>query len=56
MVLHLLDVSLEVLKSGDQGCTIYWVVVMPLISLAVHEDHDIRKLLIVIDYVSVKCV
>ncbi len=56
MGLHLRYISLKVFKSGDEECTVYWVVVVPLISFAVHEHHDVRKLIVVVDYVSVKCV
>lgn len=52
MVLHLFHVSFGGLESGDEEGTVYWVVVVPLISLAVHEYHDIRKIIVVINDVT----
>jgi hypothetical protein len=34
--------------------TVYWVVVVPLVSLAVHKDHDVGKIIVVINHVSEK--
>jgi hypothetical protein len=53
MGLHLVDISLGGLgRQVTEECTVYWIIIMPLISFAVHEYHDVRKIIVVVDNVS----
>jgi hypothetical protein len=53
MGLHLIHISFGgFVCQVTEECTIYWIIVMPLISFAVHEYHDVRKTIVVVDYVS----
>jgi len=50
---HLVKISFGGLGSQViKEYTVYWVVIMPLISFTVHEYHDVRKIIIVVDDVS----
>jgi hypothetical protein len=50
---HLVQISLgDLVSHVIKEYTVYWVVVMPLISFTVHEYHDVRKIIIVVDDVS----
>lgn len=50
---HLVKISFGGLGSQViKEYTVYWVVVMPLISFTVHEYHDVRKIIIVVDDIS----
>ena len=39
-------------KDIVEGLTVEWVIVVPLISLAVDEYQDIRKIVIIVDYMA----